>query len=73
MDISGNDITGTIPSPLPQSMTYFAATDASLTGRLPDLREESSMRQLLLGGNALEGEHQAIYPCFANLSCIMMV
>jgi hypothetical protein len=55
LDVSLNDITGPLPSPLPQSLVYLGATEAALTGRLPEVPADSSLRQVLLGGNDLEG------------------
>lgn len=55
LDFSLNNITGPIPSPLPQSMVYLGATEAALTGALPEVPANSSLKQVLLGGNDLEG------------------
>jgi hypothetical protein len=56
LDVSLNgELTGPLPSPLPQSLTYLAATEDALTGQLPDVQEGADLRQVLLGGNDLEG------------------
>ena len=56
LDVSQNkEMTGPLPSPLPQSMVFLGATGASLTGDLPDLPQESSIVRVLLGANQLEG------------------
>ena len=47
---------GTLPSPLPPSMVFLGATSTSLSGKLPELPQGSSLMRMLLGNNSFEGE-----------------
>lgn len=60
LDVGLNDeMEGTLPSPLPQSLVFLGATATSLSGQLPELPHGSTMMRLLLGGNQFEGECNA--------------
>lgn len=56
LDVSLNNMGGSIPSPLPTTLTYLGATLAGLSGSLPQVNQGAALRQVLLGGNNLEGE-----------------
>jgi hypothetical protein len=55
MDVSRNQLTGTIPSPLPGRLRFLDATFNQLSGPVPAVVPGSVLHYLLLGENNLSG------------------
>eukprot|EP00775_Hariotina_reticulata_P004433 gene4433-4688_t len=53
--INRNQLTGTIPSPLPGRLRFFDAAVNQLSGPIPEVAQESVLHYLLLGNNKLSG------------------